>query len=75
MELDTVDVWLCDERQELGTGMDSDANGHPLDAVARLARELAGIGRRMAPSGWQQQSHGPFGRLGGGMPHREPAGQ
>ena len=51
MELDTVDVWLCDERQELGTGMDSDANGHPLDAVARLARELAGIGRRMAPSG------------------------
>ena len=49
MALDTVQVMLSDGRGALGRGVGADADGHPLDAVARLARELAGMGRRLEP--------------------------
>lgn len=49
MRLDTVRVQLTDGRGTMGEGMGSDADGHPLDAVARLARELARIDRRLEP--------------------------
>ena len=42
MALDTVAVRLHDGNDHtLGQGVGADADGHPLDAVARLARELA----------------------------------
>lgn len=49
MDLDTVAVCLSDERETLGKGVGAAADGHPLDAVARLAHELAGIDRRLEP--------------------------
>lgn len=49
--LDTVQVRLMDgtgnNTIELGTGKGADADGHPLDAVARLARELAATDQRL----------------------------
>jgi 2-keto-4-pentenoate hydratase len=47
MALDTVAVRLTDGDQTLGEGVGADADGHPLDAVARLARELAANGQRL----------------------------
>lgn len=47
MTLDTVAVQLSDGSQTLGQGVGADADGHPLDAVARLARELAANGQRL----------------------------
>ena len=47
MALDTVAVRLSDGATELGQGKGADADGHPLDAVARLARELAAFGQRL----------------------------
>ena len=47
MTLDTVAVRLCDGDRTLGQGVGADADGHPLDAVARLVRELAANGQRL----------------------------
>lgn len=47
MALDTVAVRLSDGHRTLGQGVGADADGHPLDAVARLARELAAFGQRL----------------------------
>jgi 2-keto-4-pentenoate hydratase len=47
MALDTVAVRLSDGDHTLGKGVGADADGHPLDAVARLARELAANGQRL----------------------------
>lgn len=47
MALDTVAVRLSDGATELGQGKGADADGHPLDAVARLARELAAFDQRL----------------------------
>lgn len=47
MTLDTVAVRLHDGTRTLGQGVGADADGHPLDAVARLARELAAMDRRL----------------------------
>lgn len=49
MQLDAVRVSLTDGHEELGRGVGADADGHPLDAVARLASELAAIDRRLEP--------------------------
>jgi 2-keto-4-pentenoate hydratase len=47
MALDTVAVRLTDGSRTLGQGVGADADGHPLDAVARLARELATMDQRL----------------------------
>ncbi|MDO9570206.1 MAG: hypothetical protein Q7J58_12625 [Hydrogenophaga sp.] len=47
MALDTVAVRLSDGHRTLGQGVGADADDHPLDAVARLARELAVFGQRL----------------------------
>ncbi len=47
MALDTVAVRLSDGSTELGQGKGADADGHPLDAVARLARALAAFDQRL----------------------------
>ena len=48
MALDTVAARLHDgSHHTLGQGVGADADGHPLDAVARLARELAAFGQRL----------------------------
>jgi 2-keto-4-pentenoate hydratase len=47
MALDTVAVRLSDGDRTLGEGVGADADGHPLDAVARLARELAANDQRL----------------------------
>jgi 2-keto-4-pentenoate hydratase len=47
MALDTVAVRLHDGSRTLDQGVGADADGHPLDAVARLARELAANGQRL----------------------------
>ena len=48
MALDTVAVRLHDgSHHTLGQGVGADADGHPLDAVARLARELAAFNQRL----------------------------
>lgn len=47
MALDTVAVRLHDGSHTLGQGVGADADGHPLDAVARLVRELAAVDRRL----------------------------
>jgi 2-keto-4-pentenoate hydratase len=47
MALDTVAVCLSDGERTLGQGVGADADGHPLDAVARLARELAAFDQRL----------------------------
>ncbi|MDP2093635.1 MAG: fumarylacetoacetate hydrolase family protein [Hydrogenophaga sp.] len=47
MALDTVAVRLHDGRRTLGQGVGADADGHPLDAVERLARELAANDQRL----------------------------
>lgn len=47
MTLNTVAVRLCDGDRTLGQGVGADADGHPLDAVARLVRELAANGQRL----------------------------
>ena len=47
MALDTVAVHLHDGHNTLGQGVGADADGHPLDAVARLARVLATMDRRL----------------------------
>ena len=47
MALDTVAVRLSDGSQTLGQGVGADADGHPLDAVARLVRELAAFDQRL----------------------------
>ncbi len=49
MQLHTVRVEISDGHQALGRGVGADADGHPLDAVARLARELAATDRRLEP--------------------------
>ncbi len=41
MVLDTVAVRLHEGHHTLGQGVGDDTDDHPLDAVARLARELA----------------------------------
>lgn len=52
MALDTVAVRLHDgSGNTLGQGVGADADGHPLDAVARLARELAAMDRRLEAGG------------------------
>lgn len=52
MALDTVAVSLSDGDRTLGQGVGADADGHPLDAVARLARELAANGQRLEAGDW-----------------------
>lgn len=52
MTLDTVAVRLSDRDQALGQGVGADADGHPLDAVARLVRELAAFDRRLEAGDW-----------------------
>ena len=52
MALDTVAVRLRDGSLTLGQGMGADADGHPLDAVARLVRELAANGQRLEAGDW-----------------------
>lgn len=52
MALDTVAVRLHDGHHTLGQGVGADADGHPLDAVARLARELAAMDRRLEAGDW-----------------------
>lgn len=52
MTLDTVAVRLHDGSGTLGQGVGADADGHPLDAVARLARELAANGQRLEAGDW-----------------------
>ena len=47
MTLDTVAVRLSDGNHTLGQGVGADADGHPLDALARLARELAANDQRL----------------------------
>lgn len=47
MALDTVAVHLSDGGRMLGQGVGADADGHPLDAVARLVRELDANGQRL----------------------------
>lgn len=47
MALDSVAVRLSDGDRTLGQGVGADADGHPLDAVARLARELAANDQRL----------------------------
>lgn len=47
MALDAVAVRLSDGDQTLGQGVGADADGHPLDAVVRLVRELAAFGQRL----------------------------
>jgi 2-keto-4-pentenoate hydratase len=47
MALDTVAVRLSDGSRTLGQGVGADADGHPLDAAARLARELAADDQRL----------------------------
>ncbi len=47
MALDTVAVRLNDGDRTLGQGVGADADGHPLDAVARLVRELAAFDQRL----------------------------
>lgn len=47
MALDTVAVRLSDGSRTLGQGVGADADSHPLDAVARLARELAANDQRL----------------------------
>lgn len=48
MALDTVAVRLHDGSDHtLGEGVGADADGHPLDAVVRLARELAAFDQRL----------------------------
>lgn len=49
MQLDTVGVAISDGHQVLGRGVGADADGHPLDAVARLAHELAAVNQRLEP--------------------------
>ena len=49
----TVAVRLHDgSHHTLGQGVGADADGHPLDAVARLARELAANGQRLEAGDW-----------------------
>jgi 2-keto-4-pentenoate hydratase len=45
MTLDAMAVGLSDGSRTLGQGLS--ANSHPLDAVARLARELAAFAQRL----------------------------
>ena len=53
MALDTVAVRLHDgSDRTLGQGVGADADGHPLDAVARLARELAANDQRLEAGDW-----------------------
>ena len=53
MALDTVAVHLHDSSgHTLGQGVGADADGHPLDAVARLARELAAFDQRLEAGDW-----------------------
>jgi 2-keto-4-pentenoate hydratase len=52
MALDTVAVRLTDGNRTLGEGVGADADGHPLDAVARLARELAAFDQRLEAGDW-----------------------
>ena len=52
MALDTVAVRLSDGERTLGEGLGADADGHPLDAVARLARELAANDQRLEAGDW-----------------------
>lgn len=52
MALDAVEVRLSDGTTELGQGKGADADGHPLDAVARLARELAANDQRLEAGDW-----------------------
>lgn len=52
MALDTVAVHLHDGSRTLGQGVGADADGHPLDAVARLARALAAMDRRLEAGDW-----------------------
>lgn len=52
MALDTVAVRLSDGNQTLGQGVGADADGHPLDALARLSRELAANGQRLEAGNW-----------------------
>ena len=53
MALDTVAVRLHDgSDRTLGQGVGADADGHPLDAVARLVRELAAKGQLLEAGDW-----------------------
>lgn len=52
MALDTVAVRLHDGHHTLGQGVGADADGHPLDAAARLARELAAFDQRLEAGDW-----------------------
>lgn len=53
MALDTVAVRLHDSSDHtLGQGVGADADGHPLDALARLARELAAFDQRLEAGDW-----------------------
>lgn len=53
MALDAVAVRLHDGSDHtLGQGVGADADGHPLDAVARLARELAANDQRLEVGDW-----------------------
>ncbi|MFP8779983.1 hypothetical protein [Hydrogenophaga sp. RWCD_12] len=47
MALDTLAVRLHDGSRTLCQGVGADADGHPLGAVARLARELASFDQRL----------------------------
>lgn len=47
MALDTVAVRLHDDSRTLGQGVGADADGHPLDALARLARKLATMDQQL----------------------------
>ena len=52
MALDTVAVRLSDGHAELGRGVGAGADGHPLDALVRLAQELAANDRRLEAGDW-----------------------
>lgn len=53
MALDAVAVRLHDgSHNTLGQGVGADADGHPLDAVARLVRELAAFDMRLEAGDW-----------------------
>ena len=53
MAAGTVAVRLHDgNHHTLGQGVGADADGHPLDAVARLARELAAFDQRLEAGDW-----------------------
>lgn len=52
MALDTVAVRLHDGTSTLGQGVGADADGHPLDAVVRLGRELAAFDQRLEAGDW-----------------------